>query len=47
MQKIFLTVCVTTHWNRLPREIVECLSLEIFKNHLDRILSCVLWDDLA
>lgn len=23
------------YWNRLPEELVECPSLEIFRNHLD------------
>ena len=34
MQKNF-TVKVTEHWNRLPREVVESPSVEIFKTHLD------------
>ncbi|KGL83320.1 hypothetical protein N309_12683, partial [Tinamus guttatus] len=38
LRKIFLTVRVTEHWNRLPREIVESPSPEIFKTHLDAVL---------
>ncbi|KAM6353663.1 ADP-ribosylation factor-like protein 2-binding protein isoform 3-T3 [Alca torda] len=30
---------VTERWHRLPREVVESPSLEIFKSHLDTILS--------
>ncbi|KFV82179.1 hypothetical protein N308_03443, partial [Struthio camelus australis] len=38
MRKSFYTVRVTEHWNRLPREVVEPPSLEIFKTRLDAIL---------
>lgn len=31
------TVRVTEHCNRLPRDVVEFSSLEIFKIHLDEI----------
>ncbi|GAB0181888.1 mitochondrial enolase superfamily member 1 [Grus japonensis] len=38
MRKDFFTVRVTEHWHRLPREVVEFPSLEIFKTRLDAIL---------
>ncbi|KFV75641.1 hypothetical protein N308_00153, partial [Struthio camelus australis] len=42
LRKIFFTVRVTEHWNRLPREAVESPSLEIFKTRLDVILGNML-----
>jgi len=35
MQRNFFTVRVMEHWNRLPRGVVHCPSLEIFKTLLD------------
>jgi len=34
---------VTEPWPRLPREVVESPSLEIFKTRLDKVLCSLLW----
>jgi len=42
MRKNFFTLRVTEHWNRLPREVVDSPSLEIFKTRLDAVLCSLL-----
>ncbi|GAB0191594.1 hypothetical protein GRJ2_001624700 [Grus japonensis] len=41
VRKKFFTVRVARHWNRLPREVVEAPSLEVFKTRLDEALGNV------
>ena len=42
MRKNFFPLRVTEPWNRLPREVVESPSLEIFQPRLDKVLCSLL-----
>ena len=42
MRKNFFPLRVTEPWHRLPREVVESPSLEIFQTGLDKVLCSLL-----
>ena len=41
--KKFFTQRVVTHWNRLPKKVVDAPSLEAFKARLGVALGSLLW----
>ena len=43
IRRKFFTQRVVTHWNRLPKEVVDVPSLEAFKARLDVALGCLVW----
>ena len=38
IRKKSFTVRVVRHWNRMPRDVVDALSLEAFKERMDKAL---------
>ena len=43
MRRKFFTQRVVTHWNRLPKEVVDAPSLNAFKARLDVALGSLVW----
>ena len=43
IRKKFFTQRLVTHWNRLPREVVDAPSLAAFKARLDVALGSLVW----
>ena len=43
IRRKFFTQRVVTHWDRLPKEVVDAPSLEAFKARLDVALGSLVW----
>ena len=43
IRRKFFTQRVVTHWNRLPKEVVDAPSLDAFKARLDVALGSLVW----
>ena len=43
IRRKFFTQRVVTHWNRLPKEVLDDLSLYAFKARLDVALGSLVW----
>ena len=43
IRRQFFTQRVVTHWNRLPKEVVDAPSLEAFKTRLEVALGSLVW----
>ena len=43
IRRKFFSQRVVKYWNRLPKEVVDALSLEAFKARLNVFLGCLVW----
>jgi len=43
IRRKYFTQRVVTHWNRVPKEVVDAPSLEAFKARLDVALGSLVW----